>query len=144
MKQIGKIIALDYGKKRIGIAQTDENQIIANGLTTISTSKIFKFLNVFFSKNYVKKIIVGMPKTLSGKLNVIEVDIIAFLNIFQKKFPKIIIKRIDERFTSKIATQSLFLLNKFSIKQKKLIDQISATLILQSYLDIKKKLNINN
>lgn len=144
MKKIGKIIALDYGKKRIGIAETDDKQIIATGLTTISTEKIFNFLNIFFYKNYVQTIVVGMPKTLSGQLNLIELDILFFLKQFKKKFPQISIKRIDERFTSKIASQSLSLIG-ISTKKKELVDKISAVLILQSYLTIRdKKINIIN
>lgn len=139
MKKKGKIIAIDYGKKRIGIAETDDNQIIASGLTTISTPKIFNFFNTFFYSNYVEQIVVGIPITLSGKLNLIELDILIFLKKFQKKFPKIAISRIDERFTSKIAMQSLSLIG-ISTKKKELIDKISAILILQSFLSRK---NIN-
>lgn len=143
MKKIGKIIGLDYGKKRIGIAETDDQQIIATGLTTIATSQIFNFLNIFFDKNYVENIVIGIPKTLSGKLNLIELDILIFLKKFKKKFPKINIIRIDERFTSKIAIQVLSLIG-ISSKKKSLIDKISAVLILQSYLIRKKNLSIIN
>lgn len=133
MKKKGKIIALDYGEKRIGIAETDDQQIIASGLNTIETKKIFIFFHDFLCKNYVEKLVVGYPKTLSGKLNLIELDILIFLKIFKKKFPKITIHRIDERFTSKIALQSLLLIG-ISKNKKKIIDKISAVLILQSYL----------
>lgn len=139
-----KILALDYGEKRTGIAQTDDNQIIASGLTTVKTHEIFDFFNQFLSKNFVEKMIVGIPKTLSGKLNLIEFDIIIFLKQFSNQFPQILIERIDERFTSKIAIQSLFLngISKKKRQNKKLIDEISATLILQSYLE-REKIKVN-
>lgn len=138
---MGKILALDYGKKKIGIAQTDEEQIIASGLVTVETNKIFDFINYFISKNSIEKIVIGMPKTLSDDLNLIEKDIIKFIKKIAIQLPNILIERIDERFTSKIAAQSLFLnkISKKKRKNKKLIDEISAILILQSYLE--KKIN---
>lgn len=129
-----KILGLDYGEKRIGIAETDNCQIIANGLTTVKTSSFFIFFTEFIIKNSVEKIIVGMSKNLANNFNSIESKIFIFLKKFINIFPKIPVYRVDERFTSKIAYQSLYL-NKMS-KKKKLIDQVSAALILQSYLNI--------
>lgn len=137
---MGKILAIDYGKKRIGIAETDDCKMIASGLTTIKNSSFFDFFTQFLIKNSVEELVVGSPKTLLGKFNFIEVQILFFLKKFSNRFPKIPIERIDERFTSKIAIQSLLFsgISKKKRKDKSLIDEISATLILQSYIDRKK------
>lgn len=138
---MSKILGIDYGKKRIGIAQTDDCQIIASALTTVSTSCFFSFCKKFFFQNLVEKIVVGMPYTLAGNFNLLEYDILCFLKKFSSNFPKVFIERIDERFTSKIAAHSLFInrISKKKRKNKNLINEISATLILQTYLEKIKK-----
>ena len=132
-----KIVAIDYGKKRTGIATTDDLQIIASGLTTVATEKLIPFLQEFFEREKVEKIVVGLPKKLNNTPSEIESEIVVFIEQFQKHFPLIPVERMDERFTSKIAFQSMIDsgLKKKSRQNKALLDEISATLILQSYLN---------
>lgn len=133
---LGRILALDYGEKRTGIAITDELQIIASGLTTIETKKIFSFLTDYLKNETVELFVVGEPKQMNNTAS----ESAQFINPFVEKlgltFPKIPIKRIDERFTSKMAFQSMIDsgLNKKRRQNKALIDEISATIILQTYL----------
>ena len=137
---LARILAFDYGEKRIGIAVTDELQIIASGLTTIETKKIFSFLTEYIKKENVELFIVGEPKQMDNTESESEHFIKLFINKLSTTFPKIPFKRIDERFTSKMAFQSMIEsgLNKKQRQNKSLIDEISATLILQSYLNHKK------
>ena len=133
---MSKILAFDYGEKRTGIAITDELQIIASGLATVETKNIFSFLNNLLKNETIELFVVGLPKTLQNQPSESEVLIADFLEKLSKTYPKIPIKRIDERFTSKIAQQSMIEsgLKKNQRKNKALLDEISATLILQSYL----------
>jgi len=133
---MARILAIDYGLKKTGIAVTDELQLIASGLTTVSTPLIFDFLKNYIKENKVVLFIIGEPKTLANKPSESEKYIIPFLKKLSKTFPNIEIKRIDERFTSKIAFQTMIEsgLTKKQRRNKELIDEISATLILQSYL----------
>ncbi|SDE27039.1 Holliday junction resolvase RuvX [Riemerella columbipharyngis] len=136
---MGKIIALDYGKKRTGIAATDDLKIIASGLQTVETSELFAFLEKYLSENNVEELIIGLPIDLKGINSEIEQDISAFIKRFESQFPHIPIHRVDERFTSKIAS---FYISKSGKSKKKrqdkgLIDKISATIILQDYLESK-------
>lgn len=133
---LARILALDYGEKRIGIAITDELQIIASGLATIDTKKIFSFLTDYLKNENVELFIVGEPKQLNYTESESEQFIKPFLEKLDQTFPKIPVRRIDERFTSKMAFQSMIEsgLNRKQRKNKSLIDEISATLILQSYL----------
>lgn len=133
---LARILAIDYGEKRTGIAITDELQIIASGLTTVDTKKIFSFLTAYLKTEKVELFIVGKPKQMNNTESESEQFIKPFIEKLSTTFPKIPIKRIDERFTSKIAFQSMIDsgLNKKQRQNKALIDEISATLILQSYL----------
>lgn len=133
---LARILALDYGEKRTGIAITDELQIIASGLATIDTKKIFSFLTDYLKNENVELFIVGEPKQLNYTESESEQFIKPFLEKLNQTFPKIPVRRIDERFTSKMAFQSMIEsgLNRKQRKNKSLIDEISATLILQSYL----------
>lgn len=133
---LGRILAFDFGEKRTGIAVTDELQIIASGLTTVDTKKIFSFLTAYLKKETVELFIVGEPKQMNNTASESEQFIQPFLKKLSTTFPKIPIKRIDERFTSKMAFQSMIDsgLKKKQRQNKALIDEISATLILQSYL----------
>lgn len=133
---LSKILAFDYGEKRIGLAITDELQIIASGLATVETKNIFSFVSNLLKKETIELFIVGEPKTLQNKPSESEILITDFVEKLSKKYPKIPIKRIDERFTSKIAQKSMLEsgLKKNQRKNKALLDEISATLILQSYL----------
>ena len=136
---MGRILAFDYGIKRTGIAVTDELQIIASGLTTVTTKKIFSFLTDYLKNENVELFIVGEPKQLNSKESESEQFIKPFIQKLKTTFPKIPIKRVDERFTSKMAFQSIIDsgLKKKQRQNKALIDEISATLILQTYLQNK-------
>ena len=133
----GRIVAFDFGEKRTGIAVTDELQIIASGLTTIETKKIFAFLDTYVSEENISLFIVGEPKQMDNSESESEVFIKGFIKKLSNKFPKIEIKRVDERFTSKMAFQTMIDsgLNKRQRQNKALIDEISATIILQTYLE---------
>jgi len=133
---MGRILALDYGKKRTGIAVTDELQIIASGLTTIETKDIFSFLKEYIASEKVETFVVGEPKQMDNTPSESEELIKKFLIQLQKNFPDIPIERVDERFTSKMAFQTMIDagLKKKKRQNKALIDEISATLILQNYL----------
>ena len=134
---MGQILAIDYGKARCGIAATDDFQIIASGLPTVETKNIFQFLTKYFSENKVESIVVGLPTDLKGNLNEVEKDILKFLEKFRTEFSEIEVHRFDERFTSKMA--SFFISqsgkNKKKREEKGLIDKVSATLILQNFLE---------
>jgi len=133
---MAKILALDYGTKRTGIAVTDDMQIIASGLTTVLTKDLLSFLNDYFSKEKVELVVLGEPKQMDNTASESEVYIQQFIEKFKKKFPEMSLIREDERFTSKMAFQTMIDsgLSKKARKNKALVDEISATLILQSYL----------
>lgn len=133
---MAKILAIDYGLKRTGIAVTDELQIIASGLTTVSTPTLITFLKDYLNTNTVERFLIGEPKQMNNTPSESETLITTFIKKLSAKFPNIPITRVDERFTSKIAFQTMIDsgLNKKQRKNKALVDEISATLILQSYL----------
>ncbi|RNA61359.1 Holliday junction resolvase RuvX [Chryseobacterium nematophagum] len=134
---MGQIISIDYGKVRSGIAATDDMQIIASGVDTIQTNFLLEFLNQYFSQNRVDGVVVGLPVDLKGNISDVEEDILKFIEEFEKKFPNIPVYRLDERFTSKIA--SFFISqsgkNKKQRQEKGLIDKVSATILLQNFLE---------
>ena len=134
---MGRIIAIDYGQKLVGIAVTDELQITANALTTIHSKDILSFLTDYIAKENIECIVVGEPKQLDDTESQSEKFIIPFFKQLQKLFPLIPIKRYDERFTSKMAFQTMIDagLKKQDRKNKLLLNSISATIILQSYLE---------
>lgn len=140
---MGQIMAIDYGKKRTGIAVTDDMQIIASGLDTVETARIFEFLKKYFSENQVESIVVGLPIDLRGNMSEVEADIQKFIKNFRKEYPQIPVSRLDERFTSKIA--SLYISQSAKTRKerqsKALIDKVSATLILQNFLEQKQRSN---
>lgn len=129
-------MALDYGGKRTGIAVSDEMQIIASGLSTIPTSELFSYLEKYFLTENVELVLVGEPKQMDNTASESEVDILEFIKKFQKRFPLMELKRVDERFTSKMAARTMIDsgLKKKKRQNKALLDEISATIILQSYL----------
>ncbi|MFV0540011.1 MAG: Holliday junction resolvase RuvX [Aestuariibaculum sp.] len=133
---MARILAIDYGLKRTGIAVTDEMQIIASGLTTVDTTGLMTFLKTYILKENVELFVVGEPKQMDNSVSESEKLIQPFLQKLQKQFPDIPIERVDERFTSKMAFQAMIDggLKKKQRRNKALIDEISATLILQSYL----------
>ena len=131
-----KLLALDYGTKRTGIAVTDDLQIIASGLTTVPTNTLLSFLEKYFTDNDVALVLIGLPKKMDNTPSESERYIQGFIEKFKTKFPTLPFKRIDERFTSKIAFQTMIDsgLSKKKRRDKALVDEISATIILQSYL----------
>ena len=136
---MGRVLAIDYGEKRTGIAITDPLQIVASGLTTVDTNTLIDFLKNYCSEENVDIFVVGLPKQMNNQPSQSESLIKPFLKKLKSNFPRISIIRIDERFTSKIAFRTMIDLGlkKNQRQNKLLVDQISATLILQSYLDIK-------
>jgi len=137
---MSRILAIDYGIKRTGIAITDEMQMIAFGLTTIASDNAISFLKDYFYKEKVELVLVGEPKQMDGTPSQSADLINAFVAQFQIAFPAIPVERVDERFTSKIAFQTMIDsgLNKKQRKNKALVDEIAATIILQDYLRYKK------
>lgn len=133
---LARVLALDYGIKRTGIAVTDELQIIASGLTTVETKKIFSFLTTYLKNENVELFVIGEPKQMNNQESESEQYIKPFIEKLKTTFPKIPIKRVDERFTSKLAFQSMIDsgLKKKQRQNKALIDEVSATIILQTYL----------
>ena len=133
---MARILALDYGSKRTGIAVTDELQLIASGLTTVPTGELLIFLKKYFSEEKVELVLLGEPKQMDNTASQSEEKIQEFLKEFTKNFPEMRLERVDERFTSKMAFQSMIDsgLKKKQRQNKALVDEISATIILQSYL----------
>jgi putative Holliday junction resolvase len=133
---MGRILALDYGSKRTGIAITDELQLIASGLTTVFTSELMVFLKQYFASEKVELVLVGEPKQKDGTHSNIEAEIQKFLKQFSDVFPEMKVVRVDERFTSKMAFQTMINsgLKKKQRQNKALVDEISATILLQEYL----------
>jgi putative Holliday junction resolvase len=134
---LARIIALDYGKQRTGIAVTDELQLIASGLTTVNTKELLQFLKDYAAREKIARIVVGEPKQRDNSPSESEETIQVFLKRLKESFPLIPVDRQDERFTSKLAFQTMVNsgLKKKKRQNKGLIDEISATLILQSYLN---------
>lgn len=137
---MARILAIDYGTKRVGLAVTDALQIIATGLTTIHSTEAFDFIKKYCQNEEVESIVIGEPKTLDNKPAELEKQIGEFINRLKKWSPQLVIHRVDERFTSSMAFQSLIDggVKKKQRRQKELLDEVSATIILQSYLESKK------
>ena len=134
-----RILSIDYGIKRTGLAVTDELQIIASGLTTIPSSEVMFFLKDYFSKENVAKVLIGEPKQMNGKPSQSAPIIEKFVDDFKAIFPEIKVERVDERFTSKMAFQTMIDsgLKKKQRQNKALVDEIAATIMLQDYLSRK-------
>lgn len=134
---MSRILAIDYGSKRCGIAITDPLRIIASGLTTVITSELLPFLKKYVSDENVTEIVIGQPKRMNNEDSEIEKDIQRFIKTLQSELPQLAIARQDERFTSKLAFQSMIDsgMKKKQRQNKELIDEISATLILQNYMN---------
>ncbi len=135
----GRILAIDYGLKRTGIAVTDEMQMIASGLTTIPSETAIDWLKNYFTKEKVEKVLIGEPRQMNNEPSQSAPLIAAFTEKFKKSFPDMPIEGVDERFTSKMAFQTMIDsgLKKKQRQNKSLIDEISATIILQDYLSRK-------
>ena len=132
-----KIVALDYGSKRVGVAISDPENKIAFALKTISTELVFKYIIDLVASEKTSIVVIGFPVNLDGSLNDISHEINIFINKLSQKIPEILVEKYDERFTSVIAKKTI--LNSGIGKQKRqnksLVDKVSATIILQSYLD---------
>ncbi len=133
---MGRILAIDYGKKRVGIAVTDELRIIATGLQTVETKNIWEFLKNYLNTENVDIIVIGEPKDMNNKPSDATKYIQPFVNRLRKVYPDLRIERFDERFTSKMAHQTMIDsgLKKKQRQNKALVDTISATIILQSFM----------
>lgn len=134
---MARVLAIDYGKKRTGIAVTDSLQIIANGLTTVETHKLFDFLVNYMKKENVEKIVIGLPKQMNNELSENMKNIEPFVNRMRKNFPNLPLEYVDERFTSVIAQRTMIEagIKKKNRQNKALVDEVSATIILQTYLE---------
>lgn len=137
---MARILSVDYGKKRTGIAVTDPLQIIAGGLATVDTSKLMEWLRNYFVHEQVELIVVGEPKQPNGQPSENLPRVMAFVKKLEREFPTIPVKLYDERFTSVMAHQAMIDggLRRKARQDKALVDEISATIILQSYLESKK------
>jgi putative Holliday junction resolvase len=133
---MARILAIDYGLKRTGIAVTDPLQIIASALTTIESSKIFTFLGEYIKKEEVELILIGDPRNLDDSPTDISNDVHRVIKIMQEKFPKIPVKTVDERYSSLMASRAMIDMNmkKSRRREKGMVDQVAATMMLQEYL----------
>ncbi|WP_315538006.1 Holliday junction resolvase RuvX [Prevotella koreensis] len=134
---MARIISIDYGKRRTGIAVTDPLQIIANGLATVSTSQLYRFLVDYMSKEQVERIVIGKPMQPNGKPSENLARVQQFVAQWKKAHPDVPIDYVDERFTSVLAHRAMIDggLHKKARQDKALVDEISATIILQSYME---------
>ncbi|MBD8389602.1 Holliday junction resolvase RuvX [Dysgonomonas sp. BGC7] len=134
---MGRFLAIDYGTKRTGIAVSDILKIIANGLTTVPTHTLFDYLRTYLSKEDVERIIVGLPKQMNNEYSENMKHIRPFVKKLQSLYPNIPVEMYDERFTSTLAQQTIIDagLKKKDRQNKSLVDEISATIILQSYME---------
>lgn len=138
---MSRILSVDYGKKRTGLAVTDPLQIIANGLVTVATSKLFDFLKDYIAKEEVERIVIGRPVQLNGQPSENLARVGQFVNRWKKEIPHIPIEYYDERFTSVLAQQTILasgVKKKTRKEDKGLVDEISATIILQDYMRSKR------
>jgi putative Holliday junction resolvase len=134
---MGRILSIDYGKKRTGIAVTDPLKIIATGLTTVETPKLLAFLRDYIKKEGVEQVIIGMPTNLDDSDTHATPLVKKFIELLQRNFPALPITEVDERFTSKMATQAMLDmgLKKKQRQNKALKDEIAATIMLQEYMN---------
>ena len=138
---MARILSIDYGKKRTGIAVTDPLQIIAGGLATVSTSELFDWLKAYLAKEQVERIVIGEPRQPNGQPSENLQRVQQFVNRWRKAVPEVPIEYFDERFTSVLAHQAMIDggLKKKDRQNKALVDEISATIILQDYMRSRNK-----
>lgn len=138
---MGRIVGIDFGLKRVGIAVTDPLKIIANGLTTIDNKDIMNFLLKYSEKEQIEAFVIGYPLNLNGTPTDVTSDVDKFISQLKKRFPQMPVFTEDERYSSKMAVQAMIDggIKKMKRRDKSLIDKISATLILQSYLENPEK-----
>lgn len=134
---MGRVLAIDYGQKRVGLAVTDENRIIANQLDTVHVSEIFDYLHKYVNYEKVDIIVVGEPRQMDYTLSDAARFTEPFVKKLKKEFPNLLIERADERFTSKLASRTMLEagLKKKDRQDKALVDRISATILLQSWME---------
>ncbi len=134
---MGRIMAIDYGTKRVGIAVTDTNKIIATALDTIHSKDIILFLKKYFEREIVECVVVGEPKQMDNTPSEVAKYVEQFVSALKKNFPEMMVARYDERFTSKMAQQAMLMsgLKKSDRQNKSIVDQTSAVIILQSYMN---------
>ena len=144
LQRMSRILAIDYGRKRSGIAVTDILQLIPNGLTTIPSHQLLQFVSDYVNKEPVERILIGLPKQMNNEASENMKYIEPFVRSLQKQLPNIPIEYVDERFTSVMAHRTMLEagLKKKDRQNKALVDEISATIILQTYLDSKIKFNL--
>ncbi|WP_073171606.1 Holliday junction resolvase RuvX [Tangfeifania diversioriginum] len=137
---MGRVLAIDYGKKRVGLAVTDPAQIIANKLTTVATNELWDFLQNYFSKETVDEVIIGYPRQLNNQPSEAVTYINPFIKKFKREYPEMNLELMDERFTSKMAFQTMIDggVSKKGRRNKAMVDAISATIILQNYMEQKR------
>lgn len=137
---MGRILSIDYGRKRTGLAVTDPLQIIAGGLATVSTSELFDWLKAYVTKESVERIVIGEPRQLDGSPSENLARVQQFVNRWRKAMPDVPIEFYDERFTSALAHQAMLDggLKKKARQNKALVDEISATIILEDYMRSRK------
>ena len=137
---MARILAIDYGRKRTGLAVTDSLQIVAGGLATVSTSELFDYLKAYVEKESVERIVIGEPRQMNGQPSENLARVQQFVNRWKKAMPAIPIVYYDERFTSVLANQAMLDggLKKKDRQNKALVDEISATIILEDYMRSKK------
>ena len=142
MNKMGRILAIDYGKKRVGLAVSDPLKIIATRLTTVSSNEIWNFLEDYLAKEDVELVLVGYPRQLNNEPSEAINYINPFLRKFQAKYSQMPLKLMDERFTSKMAFQTMIDagVKKKDRRNKEIVDGVSATIILQSHLEEQKYL----
>ena len=139
---MGRILAIDYGTKKIGIAVTDPEQLIATGLTTVTPDKVWEFIKEYSGKENIQKIVVGCPVTEQNKPSMSYKGVQQFVKTLKKKYGNITIDLFDERYTSSMAFQTMIDsgISKTKRRDKELIDKISATILLQSYMEYQDNL----
>ena len=137
---MGRIIAIDYGTKRVGLAVTDPEQIIATPLQTVHSMDVMAFLRDYTARENVECFVVGEPRKLDNTASSVTPQVEAFVRELKRTFPGIPVERIDERFTSQMASQTLIMagVKKMDRRKKELVDQVSAVIILQSYMEARK------
>nr|WP_320058191.1 Holliday junction resolvase RuvX [uncultured Bacteroides sp.] len=137
---MSRILAIDYGRKRTGIAVTDTMQIIAGGLTTVATNELLDFILRYIKEEPVERIIIGLPRQMNNEMSESMQYIKPFVSNLRKKIPDMTIEFVDERFTSVLAHRTMLEagLKKKDRQNKSLVDEISATIILQTYLESKR------
>ncbi|MBR5803125.1 MAG: Holliday junction resolvase RuvX [Bacteroidaceae bacterium] len=137
---MGRILSIDYGQKRTGLAVTDPLQIIANGLTTVATAQLVDFILDYVKREQVERIVVGLPRQNSGEYSENMKRITPFVNRLKKLLPDIPLEMVDERFTSVMAHRTMLDagLKKKDRQNKALVDEISACIILQTYMESRR------